>query len=76
MSHTKILIPTTFFAPTQRKFAVENGYFENTTKPDFWDKFVEFANSWNKIGLPNKWAALRVEDETKYNESLETAKAQ
>lgn len=59
-----------------RKFACENGYFENTTKPDFWDKFVEFANSWNKVGIPNKWAALRVEDETKYNESLETAKAQ
>jgi len=59
-----------------RKFALENGYFENPTKPDFWDKFVEFANSWNKIGIPNKWAALRIEDESKFNESLETARAQ
>ena len=64
------------FLPVQRKFALENGYFENPTKPDFWDKFVEFANSWNKIGIPNKWAALRIEDESKFNESLETARAQ
>ena len=65
-----------FFTLPQRKFANENGYFENTSKPDFWDKFVEFANSWNKIGIPNKWTALRLEDESKFNESLETAKTQ
>lgn len=56
-----------------RKFASENGYFEDSTKPDFWDKFVDFANSWNKISIPNKWATLRLEDESKYNESLETS---
>lgn len=59
-----------------RKFANENGFFENPSKSEFWDRFVEFANSWNKIGIPNKWAALRIEDESKFNESLETAKTQ
>ncbi|KAL9955941.1 hypothetical protein ACROYT_G037346 [Oculina patagonica] len=56
-----------------RKFANENGYFEESTKPDFWDKFVDFANSWNKISIPNKWATLRLEDESKYSETLETS---
>lgn len=56
-----------------RKFASETGYFEDTTKSDFWDKFVDFANSWNKIGIPNKWATLRVEDESKYTETLESS---
>ncbi|XP_068671881.1 uncharacterized protein [Montipora capricornis] len=59
-----------------RKFANEKGYFENTSKSDFWDMFVEFANSWNKIGIPNKWAVLRTEDESKFMESLEAVKMQ
>lgn len=66
-------ILTNFFSAAQRKFASENGYFEDSTKPDFWDKFVDFANTWNKIGIPNKWATLRLEDESKYNETLETS---
>ena len=69
----KILTCNTVLAPTQRKFASETGYFEDTTKSDFWDKFVDFANSWNKIGIPNKWATLRVEDESKYTETLESS---
>lgn len=66
-------ILTNFFSAAQRKFASENGYFEDSAKPDFWDKFVDFANTWNKIGIPNKWATLRLEDESKYNETLETS---
>lgn len=65
--------PTNFSSSTQRKFASENGYFEDSTKPDFWDKFVDFANSWNKISISNKWATLRLEDESKYTETLETS---
>ena len=64
---------TNFSSSAQRKFASENGYFEDSTKPDFWDKFVDFANTWNKISIPNKWATLRLEDESKYNETLETS---
>lgn len=60
----------------QRKFANENGYFENTSKSDFWDMFVEFANSWNKIGIPNKWTVLMTEDEAKFTETLESVKVQ
>ncbi|KAJ7373666.1 hypothetical protein OS493_011275 [Desmophyllum pertusum] len=37
-----------------RKFASETGYFEDSTKSDFWDKFVDFANSWNKITIPKQ----------------------
>lgn len=59
-----------------RKFANENGYFENTSKSDFWDMFVEFANSWNKIGIPNKWTVLMAEDESKFTETLESVKVQ
>ncbi|XP_029199801.2 uncharacterized protein LOC114964616 isoform X2 [Acropora millepora] len=60
----------------KRKFANENGYFENTSKSDFWDMFVEFANSWNKIGIPNKWTVLMTEDEAKFTETLESVKVQ
>lgn len=60
-----------FFFFVQRKFVSENGYFEDFIKLDFWDKFVDFVNIWNKISILNKWVILRFEDELKYNEILE-----
>ncbi|XP_058965883.1 uncharacterized protein [Pocillopora verrucosa] len=56
-----------------RKFASETGYFDETSKSDFWDKFVDFANAWNKNKISNKWTTLRTEDESKYTETLETS---
>ncbi|EDO39815.1 predicted protein [Nematostella vectensis] len=53
-----------------RKFATQEGYLDNPGKPDFWERFVEFVNVWNNSGIPNKWLALRAEDEEKYSESL------
>lgn len=62
-----------FFLPTQRKFASETGYFDETSKSDFWDKFVNFANEWNKNKISNKWTTLQAEDESKYTETMETS---
>lgn len=56
-----------------RKFASETGYFDETSKSDFWDKFVDFVNAWNKNKISNKWTTLRTEDESKYTETLETS---
>ena len=72
-NNISVILTNCLFVATQRKFASENGYFEDATKSDFWDGFVDFANMWNKVGIPNKWATLRLEDETKYSETLETS---
>ena len=49
---------------------MENGYYDDVTKSDFWEKFVEFVNVWNNLNLPNKWKSLQQDDEDKFKETL------